>query len=86
MPLRRALAARTVERMKNSNPILPDTAILTIPGIRELVTEYRALSSAERIELLQDVEHSVILPVAVKRSRARDAAKKRHPSTRSAKR
>ena len=72
--------------MKNYNPILADTAILTIPGIRELVTEYRALSSAARIEMLQDVEHIVILPVLVKRSQIRDAAKKRHPSTRSAKR
>jgi hypothetical protein len=68
--------------MTTSNRILPDNARLTIPGIRELVARYRKLSSAERVELIQDIEHSEVLPVRV----AREAAKKRHPSSRSAKR
>lgn len=65
--MRRALPARTVEAMTTSNRILPDNALLTIPGIRELVARYSKLSSAERVELLQDIEHSEVLPVAVVR-------------------
>lgn len=69
--LRRVPPARTVGPMKKTTTIIPDNAFITVPGIRSLVERYRSLTSEERMDLLTDPEHVVVLPVVVKTQRKR---------------
>lgn len=69
--MRRVLPARTVEAMTKTTTIIPDNALITVPGFAALVESYRSLSSEERMDLLTDPEHVVVLPVVVKTQRKR---------------
>lgn len=57
--------------MNKTTNIIPDNALIIVPGLRALVEHYRSFTSEERMDLLTDPEHVVVLPVVVKTQRKR---------------
>lgn len=57
--------------MNKTTTIIPDNALIIVRGFAALVEHYRSLTSEERMDLLTDPEHVVVLPVVVKTQRKR---------------